>query len=178
MWQRLVGWDERQSHRLRLAEDAKWPRRLAEVTAHSGDGAIWLPLALVLSLLGRGRWRRAAMRVLAAIILAFPLVTLIKWAVGRERPREMGHDSALGAYERYAFPSGHAARVAGIAVVAACRFPGWGLLAIPWAVAVVLCRVALGVHYLSDVLAGLGLGAALGLAVQAGFNAVRKVISR
>jgi undecaprenyl-diphosphatase len=177
-WERLVEWDERQSRRLRLAEEAKWPRLLALVGAHSGDGAIWLPLALALSLLGRGKWRRAARRVLAAILLAFPLVTLIKWVVSRERPREPGHFSALGAYERYAFPSGHAARVAGIAVVVTCRFPGWGLLAIPWTVAVVLCRVALGVHYLSDVLAGLGLGTALGLAVQAGFNAVRKVISR
>jgi undecaprenyl-diphosphatase len=173
MRQRLVEWDERQSRRLRLAESAKWPRRLAEVSAHSGDGAIWLPLALALALLGRERWCRAARRTLAAILLAIPLVALIKWAVSRERPRTPGHFSALGAYDRYAFPSGHAARVAGIASVAACQFPGWGLLAIPWAFVVVLCRVALGVHYLSDVLAGLALGTALGLAIQAGFSAVQ-----
>jgi undecaprenyl-diphosphatase len=166
MWQRLVEWDERQSRRLRLAESAKWPRRLASAGAHSGDGAIWLPLALALSLLGRGRWRQTARRMLVVIVLAFPLVTFIKWAVSRERPRELGHLSALGAYDRYAFPSGHAARVAGIATVAACRAPGWGLLAIPWALTVILCRVALGVHYLSDVLAGLGLGTALGLVMQ------------
>jgi undecaprenyl-diphosphatase len=161
----LVEWDERQSRRLRLADDAQWPRRLAAVGAHSGDGALWLPLALTLSLLGREGWRRTGRHMLAAILLAIPLVTLVKWAVGRERPREPGHLSALGAYERYAFPSGHAARVAGIATVAACQFPGWGVLAIPWAFVVVLCRVALGVHYLSDVLVGLGLGTALGLAV-------------
>lgn len=164
-WEQLLEWDKRESRRLRLPEGARWPRRLASLGAHSGDGAIWLPLALALSLLGRGRWRRAAMSALAAILLAFPLVTLIKRATSRERPREVGPSSVLGAYDRYAFPSGHAARVAGIAAVTACRFPGWGLLAIPWALTVVLCRVALGIHYLSDVLAGLGLGTAIGLAV-------------
>ncbi len=41
--------------------------------------------------------------------------------------------------------------------------PSWlGLLLLVWAPLVILARVAMGVHYLSDVLAGAGLGVLIG----------------
>ena len=65
-------------------------------------------------------------------------------------------------------PSGHAARAFLIAVIAAGLGPFWAALALwVWAPLVSLARVAMGVHYMSDVVAGLVVGMTAGvLALQ------------
>jgi undecaprenyl-diphosphatase len=86
------------------------------------------------------------------------VVLLIKFLVRRKRPEgEWG-----GIYRNtdpHSFPSGHAARAFLIAVVASALAPPW-LIALlwVWAPLVALARVAMGVHYLSDVVAGAVLG--------------------
>ena len=68
----------------------------------------------------------------------------------------------------HSFPSGHAARAALFTVLALGLAPPWlGWLLLFWAPWVILARVAMGVHYLSDVLAGAALGVLLGLAFLA-----------
>jgi undecaprenyl-diphosphatase len=53
-----------------------------------------------------------------------------------------------------------------LAVVAVGLGPAWfGILLLTWAPLVILARVAMGVHYLSDVLAGALLGVAIGMGV-------------
>jgi undecaprenyl-diphosphatase len=65
--------------------------------------------------------------------------------------------------DQHSFPSGHAARVGFIATFGALVFPIWaGLTLACWAAAIATARVGLGVHYLSDVIAGLALVAAVG----------------
>jgi undecaprenyl-diphosphatase len=78
----------------------------------------------------------------------------VKFLVRRRRPEgEWG-----GIYRNtdpHSFPSGHAARAFLIAVVGAALGPAWlGILLWVWAPLVALARVAMGVHYLSDVVAG------------------------
>ena len=91
------------------------------------------------------------------------LVMVIKFLVRRKRPEgEWG-----GIYRNtdpHSFPSGHAARAYLIAVVASALAPAWlaALLWI-WAPLVALARVAMGVHYVSDVVAGAALGIAIAL---------------
>jgi undecaprenyl-diphosphatase len=59
----------------------------------------------------------------------------------------------------HSFPSGHAARSFLIAVVAAGLSPMWlAVILWIWAPIVALARVAMGVHYVSDVAAGAMLG--------------------
>ncbi|HSK66925.1 MAG TPA: phosphatase PAP2 family protein, partial [Anaerolineales bacterium] len=69
----------------------------------------------------------------------------------------------------HSFPSGHAARAFLIAVIGSALGPAWlGILLWIWAPLVALARVAMGVHYLSDVIAGAMLGiliAVIGIAV-------------
>ncbi len=60
----------------------------------------------------------------------------------------------------HSFPSGHAARAAAIVVVVARFLPWWVVLIVAvWAILVGYSRVALKVHYLSDVLFGFLFGA-------------------
>jgi undecaprenyl-diphosphatase len=94
---------------------------------------------------------------------------LIKFTVRRRRPEgEWG-----GIYRKtdpHSFPSGHAARAIMLAVVAAGLGPAWfALLLMAWVPFVALSRVAMGLHYLSDVLAGVFLGVLTGLAVSVWF---------
>jgi len=91
------------------------------------------------------------------------LVMSVKFLVRRRRPEgEWG-----GIYRNtdpHSFPSGHAARSFLIAVVATALTPG-GLAIVlwVWAPLVALARVAMGVHYVSDVLAGAVFGVVIAL---------------
>lgn len=67
-------------------------------------------------------------------------------------------------HDRHGFPSGHAARVWGLCVTLAPLLPWWGgLLLAAWAAAVSTSRIALGLHFVSDVGAGFLVGCALGI---------------
>ena len=86
------------------------------------------------------------------------LVMSIKFLVRRRRPEgEWG-----GIYRNtdpHSFPSGHAARAFLIAVVASGLGPvGAAIILWIWAPLVALARVAMGVHYISDIIAGTALG--------------------
>lgn len=126
---------------------------------HAGDAAVLLGIAVAVYLF---RDRRAGAFVLAAVVGGFGLIAGSKALFALPRPPAA---LWLGAADGYGFPSGHAL---GSTV-------GWGAMAIAadaWmrrrrfaaaaAVAgvVSLSRVAIGVHYAVDVLAGVGIGLA------------------
>ena len=93
------------------------------------------------------------------------LVAAIKFTVRRQRPAgDWGN--IYRKTDPHSFPSGHAARVSLLAVLAFAQGPLWfGLLVLIWALLVTFARVAMGVHYLSDVLAGSTLGVLVGFLV-------------
>jgi len=66
--------------------------------------------------------------------------------------------------DQFSFPSGHTMTAFAIALVVSYFYPTleWPLYFL--AVSIALSRVVLGMHFLSDVLAGAVLGSALGLA--------------
>jgi undecaprenyl-diphosphatase len=84
-------------------------------------------------------------------------VTLVKFFVRRQRPRPPG-EFVVFQYDAYSFPSGHSARMAALSASTIFFYPpvGWFLLIITLGVAI--ARIIVGIHYLSDVLVGLGLG--------------------
>ena len=93
------------------------------------------------------------------------LLPALKRLVRRSRPNGPP-DGLYPAHDRYGFPSGPAVRVAAIAAALSPLLPGWAALALAlWAAAVALSRVLLGAHYLLDVLVGVLLGGAIGLAL-------------
>lgn len=71
-------------------------------------------------------------------------------------------------HDRFSVPSGHTAAAFVVMCVLGWFVPASLVVTVPWAAAVALSRVYLGVHYPSDTLAGMALGlasAAVGLAV-------------
>jgi len=158
----LLELDARLSTRLRVAERPGFIRSCAAVLAHSGDSWFWFAGLAVLWLLGNVFWKHWALTILVSILILAAVVLAIKFTIRRRRPEgEWG--AIYRSTDPHSFPSGHAARVLLIAVLASGMGPGWLVLVLwIWAPLVALARTAMGLHYLSDVLAGGVLGVLAG----------------
>ena len=159
----VIDLDAKLSNQMRVAEKPGALRAFAVFFAHSGDSWFWWVALILLWLVSNSRWRQWEVVEFVGIGGLAVLVMGIKFLVRRKRPEgEWG--SIYRNTDPHSFPSGHAARAFLIAVVASALAPAWlaALLWI-WAPVVSVARVAMGVHYLSDVVAGAALGVAVAL---------------
>lgn len=153
--------DAQLSTRLRI-EDPGLLRKLAIFFGHSGDSWFWGIGLLLIIWLGSPQWKQIAWALLIGIALTAIVVLIIKFTVRRSRPAgEWGQ--IYRKTDPHSFPSGHAARAAMLAVLGLALGPAWfGVLLLVWAPLVGLARVATGLHFVSDVLAGWLLGILMG----------------
>lgn len=161
----MIALDAHLSERMRIAAQPGLLRTMAAVLAHSGDSWFWLAGLGLLWWLGTDYWKGRALTMIIAILLTALVVFVVKLVVRRRRP-----EGEWGKFYRrtdpHSFPSGHAVRAVMLAVVMLGLGPLWlGLLLLVWAPLVGLARVSMGVHYLSDVLAGMFLGLLVGAVV-------------
>lgn len=125
-------------------------------------------LAVVFLLAGgvkRVVWRRAAVAATLSAGLALAIAKVVSELVDRQRPFVDSHGVHLfGSHAADpGFPSDHATASFAIATAIFLRHRRWGLVAFAAAAVLSVGRVALGVHFPSDVLAGAALGAAVAL---------------
>ena len=162
-WKSILELDARLSAQMRVAGRPGVLRSVAIVLAHSGDSWFWWAGLGLLWWLGNSFWRPWALTILLSIIALAVIVLAIKFTIRRRRP-EGDWGGIYRKTDPHSFPSGHAARVVLIAVLALGLGPGWlALIICIWAPLVALARVAMGVHYLSDIVAGFGLGGVAGI---------------
>jgi len=135
--------------------------------------AWWVRGLVIGGLAGTAELRRRAfpwtfVGATAALLLAWGLTSLIKDAVARARPPLTdGEIHAVGGLPNSSsFPSAHATTAFAAATVVAILAPRLRVPALVLAALVAVSRVYLGVHFVSDVLAGAVLGA-LGVRRQA-----------
>ena len=125
-----------------------------------GDGVLWY--ALMLAMLAGGLHGVHTVLRMAATGLVCTLV--YKWLKSKtSRPRPYAVDSAVRAgaapLDAFSFPSGHTLHAVAFTMVAVASYPWLAWLLAPFCLLVAMSRLALGLHYPSDVLAGAGLGA-------------------
>lgn len=115
-------------------------------------------------------WRRASVAAVLSAGLALAIGKVVSEAVDRARPF-VADPGAVHLFSRHAadagFPSDHATAAFAIAVAIVLRKRAWGIAALIAATVLSIGRVAIGVHYPSDVLAGAALGAAAALGLWA-----------
>ena len=141
----------------------------ARALSHFGEHSIgWLAVAGLGALLQPAK-RRAWLAVGLGAFAAHAAAVVIKRVVRRERPHHPSIAVNVGTPSRLSFPSAHATSTtaASVLLARATGLPLPALLVPPMA----LSRMVLGVHYPSDVITGVAVGAAVAKTV--GFIANR-----
>jgi membrane-associated phospholipid phosphatase len=134
---------------------------------------VTIGVAVLVGIFHRRSWRAALPLLLAGPAVGL-VYTVLKWIVGRRRPVipplapfqfhpfARGIGGLVHAESGLSFPSGHAAMAFATATCLAFALPRWAVVFYLIAAAVGAERVLENAHYLSDVVAGAGLGVACG----------------
>jgi undecaprenyl-diphosphatase len=135
--------------------------------------ALFLGLLIAAFVVVGGRRGIGTRRAVVAAGLSAGLALAVAQVVARlvDRPRPfVAHPDDLRLFAGHAadpgFPSDHATAAFAIAVALLLRSRAWGAAALGAAVLLSVARVAMGIHYPSDVLAGAALGALAALVLH------------
>src|ERR687885_191253 len=161
--------DDRGVRLARAAADWSPVGRAAIVLSRVGRGGLpWFALAAAIGAGRRPLSRRDATVVSSAsIAVGLTGSSLLARAFGRRRPCDRGVPALVPCPTGSSFPSDQAAASFAAAEVLSWLEPPAGRWFRTGATAVALARVAVGVHYPSDVIAGGLIGAAVGRAGRA-----------
>lgn len=142
----------------------RWIRLWMIGATRAGDGWLWCFVGLVVLLFG-GQERFAALGAggLAALLSAL-LFQRLKRVTGRRRPCSVEPHcwATLLPPDQFSFPSGHTMTAFAITVAFTQFYPSLAFGLMFCALSIAISRVMLGMHFLSDVVAGAILGATLG----------------
>lgn len=148
--------DQRLMRRLNRWQAPRWIRIWMLCATRGGDGWFWYGIGLMIAIFG-GPARFVAVGAAAlASGTGILLFLRIKKATGRKRPCAIEPHcwATLLPPDQFSFPSGHTITACAVAVSLSLWYPALapGLLLCAFFVAV--SRILLGMHFLSDVLAG------------------------
>src|ERR1700674_1494235 len=156
--------DHRLMRRVNGWKPPRWMRLWMVAATRGGDGWLWYAMGVVIALAGGRERFRALAAAVVAVSVGITLFLVLKRACGRKRPCALAPHcwATLLPPDRFSFPSGHSITAFAVATSLGVFYPGVlpGLLFC--AASVGLSRIMLGMHFLSDVLAGAVLGTALG----------------
>ncbi len=137
-----------------------WISMMSRLT-HLGDYQVVMSLAYVGFLVSAAGWLKAGRKTALplapwlGIPAAVSVAGWLKVVVARPRPLEaIALFGAASSELRRSFPSGHATLIFALAAIFALRWPRWQVVWWVLAFGVAVSRVALGVHWPSDVIAG------------------------
>jgi len=161
MIQKFLKKDEELSQSIRVLENSRL-KPFAAFFAHSGDSWFWLAGLLLICFKAQGFWREWAIIMIFSLLILAVFVLALKFLIRRRRPDgEWGQ--IYRATDPHSFPSGHAARAFLFMVIILGLGPAWlALIMVIWAPLISAARVMMGVHYLSDVIAGVFIGSVFG----------------
>jgi undecaprenyl-diphosphatase len=166
VWGFIENRDQRVMQRLNNWRAPRWIRYWMLTATRMGDGWLWYSLGALLLAFGGSRGYVAFGAAGAAAIFGILVFKLLKSLSHRPRPCQFQPHcwAKVLPPDRFSFPSGHTMTAFSIALVVSYFYPGleWPLYFL--AISIGVSRIVLGMHFLSDVLAGAVLGSALGLA--------------
>lgn len=164
MFGRIQAGDDRVMRHLNRWNAPRWVQLWMTTAARAGDGWMWAALGLLILIFGGETRFPAFVSGLVSAGVAQLTFPLLKRAISRERPCATGVPSwsTLTAPDRFSFPSGHTMTAFAVIVPISLTYPGLTPVLLFCALSVAASRIVLGLHYLSDVLAGTVIGSLIG----------------
>lgn len=166
IFDRVTYWDVRFFSTIFGLNVRKLFKRSMRLLSCSGDGYLYLIMAAFIHVFSREMFPGFIKSAVIAFGLELTLYKIIKKRVRRPRPFETlaGIQNSIVPSDTFSFPSGHTAAAFVMAALLAYWFPVLSIFIFVWATLVGFSRVYLGVHYPSDILAGMVLGTSSALA--------------
>ena len=148
--------------------------KIMPVLTNIGGSSITISTCLMIIAIGDGEIRKLGLQALAALALSHLFVHVLKKSVCRLRPKEnvLNVNTFDVALDFYSFPSGHTTAVFVIAITLALNIHILAVVCFPIALIVAISRLYLGVHYPSDVLAGMAIAILSSVFVQFIMNVI------
>ncbi|HWC97889.1 MAG TPA: phosphatase PAP2 family protein [Candidatus Sulfopaludibacter sp.] len=152
--------------RLNHWQAPRWIRIWALCATRGGDGWLWYALGAMILLFGGEQRFTAVLCAAAAAGTGIVFFLRLKKVTGRRRPCAIEPHcwATLLPPDQFSFPSGHTITAFSVALTLSHFYPSLTLGLMFCAVSIAVSRVLLGMHFLSDVLAGAAIGSLLALA--------------
>jgi undecaprenyl-diphosphatase len=156
--------DHKLMRRINAWRAPRWIRLWMICATRGGDGWLWYAMGVIILLFG-GAHRFAALGAsgLSVAIGIFVFLNLKK-VFNRRRPCSIEPHcwARLLPPDQFSFPSGHSITAFAVATPLGLHYPTLGLGLLFCAISIAISRIILGLHFLSDVVAGCTLGFLLG----------------
>jgi undecaprenyl-diphosphatase len=146
----------------------RWIRLWAICATRGGDGWLWYGISLIILMFG-GPERFLALGAAAlAAGTGIAIFLNVKKATGRKRPCTFEPHcwATLLPPDQFSFPSGHTITAFAVALSLSRFYPDLTLGLMFCAFSIAASRVLLGMHFLSDVIAGAAIGTLLAYGVS------------
>lgn len=158
--QRIQTWDEAWCLRFNRASTYPFVRIMFHSISRLGDGIFWYCLMLWLLVQNRDAAIRPVLHMMAVGLVCTVIYKWLKHKTHRPRPFDanQGISRCTAPLDQFSFPSGHTLHAVAFSMVALSYYPALAWLLLPFTALVAFSRLVLGLHYPSDVLAGVLIG--------------------
>ena len=156
--------DHRLMRRVHNWSAPQWVRLWMICATRGGDGWLWYAMLAVVLIFGGDVRVRATAAVVCAASLSVANYLWLKRVTKRKRPCQLQPHcwSRLLPPDQFSFPSGHSMTAFAAATVIGSFYPALMPGVLFCAISIAASRILLGMHFLSDVVAGSLLGASIG----------------
>lgn len=156
--------DQRLMRRVNRWTPPRWMRLWMVAATRCGDGWLWYAMGFMIAIVGGPERFRAMLAALLAVSAGIALFIQLKRVCHRRRPCAMEPHcwATLLPPDQFSFPSGHTITAFAMASSLSAFYPAMLLGLLFCALSVAASRILLGMHFLTDVIAGAALGGVLG----------------
>lgn len=165
VWNQINSNDHRLMRRVHKWKPPRWFRILMILATRLGDGWLWYGLGVILLFYGGPQRFEAIGAAGSAAVAGIFLFRGLKKTSRRQRPYEVEPHcwSSILPPDKFSFPSGHSITAFAVALSVGLFYPDLQGVLLTVAFLIASSRIILGMHFLSDVLAGSAIGVTLGV---------------
>ena len=164
MLERIALGDQNVMRRMNRWRAPRWIRLWMICATRGGDGWFWYALGLAVALFGGDHRTEALFASALAVGCGIGIFLYLKRLFRRKRPCALEPHcwATLLPPDQFSFPSGHTITAFSVAISLGQFYPSLLPVLLFFATSIALSRVVLGMHFLSDIVAGAAIGGLVG----------------